>query len=185
MKVLIFGASGSGTTTIGRALSKKTEFKHLDADDYYWKETDPPFEIKIARSERNKNLSYDFQLFDNVIISGSLVSWGAEWEGAFDLVVFVYLKNEIRMQRLIKREKKRYGDKLEQNPIYKLKSKAFIDWANKYEDPLFKGRSLSIHRQWLKKLNCSVFEIDGEDELERKVDLLLSKINCIKSENEN
>ena len=34
MKILITGASGSGTTTLGKALSVATNFKHLDVDAY-------------------------------------------------------------------------------------------------------------------------------------------------------
>ncbi|MFT6964561.1 MAG: adenylate kinase family enzyme [Flammeovirgaceae bacterium] len=33
MKTLIFGASGSGTSTLGRELESKSDFKHLDVDD--------------------------------------------------------------------------------------------------------------------------------------------------------
>ena len=39
MKILIFGASGSGTTTLGKEIEKRTDFTHLDIDDYYWKKT--------------------------------------------------------------------------------------------------------------------------------------------------
>ena len=40
MKILIFGASGSGTTTLGKEIEKITDFTHLDVDDYYWKKTE-------------------------------------------------------------------------------------------------------------------------------------------------
>lgn len=43
MKLLIIGASGSGTTTHAIAFSKVTDFTHLDADDYYWNPTNLPF----------------------------------------------------------------------------------------------------------------------------------------------
>ena len=78
MKILIFGASGSGTTTLGIEIEKQTQFKHLDADYYYWKKTNPPFQEKVELQERNKHLKADFNRFENVVISGSLVSWGKE-----------------------------------------------------------------------------------------------------------
>jgi adenylate kinase family enzyme len=43
MRVLITGASGSGTTTLGRALAARLGFAFLDADDYYWLPSDLPF----------------------------------------------------------------------------------------------------------------------------------------------
>ena len=42
MKILIFGVSGSGATTLGRELGKLIQYVHLDSDDYYWKKTEPP-----------------------------------------------------------------------------------------------------------------------------------------------
>ncbi|MEM6738348.1 MAG: shikimate kinase [Bacteroidota bacterium] len=37
MQIHIFGASGSGVTTIGKALSKELDLSYFDTDDYYWK----------------------------------------------------------------------------------------------------------------------------------------------------
>ncbi|MFL6605024.1 MAG: hypothetical protein ACJ8R9_27330 [Steroidobacteraceae bacterium] len=43
MRILITGASGSGTTTFGRALATEMDWAFFDADDYYWMPSDPPF----------------------------------------------------------------------------------------------------------------------------------------------
>ena len=37
----IFGAAGSGTTTLGSKISSKLGYKHMDTDDYYWIPTKP------------------------------------------------------------------------------------------------------------------------------------------------
>lgn len=47
MKILLFGASGSGITIFGNEIEKRIDFKHLDVDDYYWKKATPPFQVKI------------------------------------------------------------------------------------------------------------------------------------------
>lgn len=39
----ILGASGSGTTTLARALAVKTGYAHFDTDDYFWLPTKVPF----------------------------------------------------------------------------------------------------------------------------------------------
>ena len=83
MKIIIFGASGAGTTTLGRTLAEKLGWKHLDADDYYWEPTDPPFQYKIPLEERNRRLWRDLQAHQSVIISGSLVTWGSHWVDAW------------------------------------------------------------------------------------------------------
>ena len=104
MKVLIFGASGSGTTTLGKGLAKAADFIHLDADDYYWRKTTNPYTVKVPLAERNAKLKLDFNQYDRAIISGSLVSWGEYWESAFDLAIFIHLKADVRMARLLARE---------------------------------------------------------------------------------
>lgn len=44
IKLHIFGASGCGVTTLGKKLSNHYQIPFFDADDYYWKKTDPPFQ---------------------------------------------------------------------------------------------------------------------------------------------
>ncbi len=179
MKVLIIGASGAGTTTLGKAIEKRTHFVHLDADDYYWKPTVPPFLEKIPLDIRNENLKSDIKKYKTVIVSGSMVSWGKEWETAFDLVVFLHLQNDIRMERLKKREVLRYGDKLRTDRDTQQKTEAFLAWANQYENPNFDGRTYKAHLNWLKRLECPVLKIDGEKDMHTKIEIVFSRINTL------
>ena len=41
---MYFDASGSGTTTLRRALKEKYEYAHFDTDDYFWIPTNPPIQ---------------------------------------------------------------------------------------------------------------------------------------------
>jgi adenylate kinase family enzyme len=36
VRVHIFGASGSGTTTLGRTLAERLGVRFFDGDDYFW-----------------------------------------------------------------------------------------------------------------------------------------------------
>lgn len=173
MKLLIMGASGSGTTTLAKELSAVTDFTHLDVDDYYWKSTNPPFQEKVEMAVRTKNLQTDFEKYKNVIVSGSLVSWGTYWQTAFDLVVFVTLDKEIRIERLKQRELERYGDTLQTDAIMQERSQAFLAWATRYDDFKFTGRSIKIHRDWLASLSCKIVEIDSAVSLEKNTNNLL------------
>jgi adenylate kinase family enzyme len=173
MNILIFGASGSGTTTLANSIAIQTDFVHLDVDDYYWKQTSPPFQEKIPLVQRNRNLKADLKKHKNVIISGSMVSWGKEWESAFDLAIFIRLDNSERMKRLKNREIERYGDTLITDKKAQQNSKAFLEWANQYENPDFEGRSLKIHNNWMDVLDCSVLKINGDLELCKKTEVVL------------
>ena len=176
MKILLFGASGSGTTTLGNEIEKRTDFKHLDVDDYYWKKTNPPFQEKIPLNQRNENLKADFNKSENVIVSGSMVSWGKEWETAFDLAIFVRLENSERMKRLKKRETERYGEKLLTDKKIQENSKAFLEWANQYENPNFDGRTFKAHNNWIELLDCKILRLNGANKLISNVEIILNEI---------
>lgn len=57
---------------------------------------------------------------NRVVVSGHVGRWGQQIEDAFDLVVFLYLPAEIRIERLRRRETERFG---QADP-------AFLEWAN-------------------------------------------------------
>ncbi len=176
MKIHIFGASGSGTTTLGKALQQKLGYRHLDADNYYWEKTAPPFQIKIPIEKRNQLITKDFLAQENCIISGSMVSWGVEWASAFDLYVFLYLPPAIRMQRLKDREIERYGAALKTNEKFRADSKAFLEWASQYDDGTFQGRSLGIHLDWIQVLEGKVLKIEGDTTVEDRVERIVAVI---------
>ncbi|MDD5191449.1 MAG: shikimate kinase, partial [Dehalococcoidales bacterium] len=51
-RIHILGASGSGTTTLGRLLAKRLNIAHLDTDNYYWLKTEIPYTEPRERSTR-------------------------------------------------------------------------------------------------------------------------------------
>ena len=56
LRIHITGASGSRVTTLGKALSERLRVQFLDADDFYWKLTAPPYQEKLPIDERQKKL---------------------------------------------------------------------------------------------------------------------------------
>lgn len=54
-RIHIFGASGSGTTSIGKAVCNKLGYKHFDSDNYLWLPTEEPFTV-IRSSDEYINL---------------------------------------------------------------------------------------------------------------------------------
>jgi adenylate kinase family enzyme len=113
MKIYIFGASGSGTTTLGTALSKKLNIPQYDADDYFWERTDPPFTTKRDTENRIKLLKTDLSQNDSWILTGSIMGWGDFIVDELDLAVYIYIQQSIRMERILKREIERYGSRIE------------------------------------------------------------------------
>jgi len=57
-RVHVFGASGSGTTTLSRALAARLDVGHFDADDYFWVPIEPPFTQKYPAEKRVELLAF-------------------------------------------------------------------------------------------------------------------------------
>lgn len=106
---------------------------------------------------------------DRCIVGGSLISWGEQWLSMFDLVVFLYVPKEIRMERLVKRELERYGDIIYTDPERSRLFREFHDWASKYDDRGFTGRNVGIHENWLKRVSCQVVELRGDTTVQERV----------------
>lgn len=56
MKIHFTGGSGSGVSTLGKALSQAIGIPCFDGDDFYWEQTEIPFTIKADALKRNEAL---------------------------------------------------------------------------------------------------------------------------------
>jgi adenylate kinase family enzyme len=107
-RIHILGASGSGTTTLGRALAARLQCPHFDTDDYFWLPTDPPYTHQRERTECQRLLMDDLTAQDAWVVSGSLYGWGDVAIPLFELVVFLWVPHDMRMARLCRREHERF-----------------------------------------------------------------------------
>jgi adenylate kinase family enzyme len=152
MRVLITGAAGSGTSTLSRALAQEIGARFIDADDYFWEASDPPFQTKREPVERLNSLLDELQRGPSAVVAGSIVGWGAKLEDGFSLIVFLSVPTEVRLARLKQRELERFG-KLDE---------AFLEWAAQYDEGRLPGRCRAIHDEWLSKRACPKIQIEGE-----------------------
>lgn len=156
-RVHILGASGSGTTTLGRALAAQLSVPYHDTDDFFWENSIPEFTVKRAMPERLTLMQQAFAHRNAWVLSGSMLGWGDPVIPNIDLAVFLYLDPALRIARIKARELARYGSKAlakggERHDHYQ----AFMQWVSSYDDPAFTGRSLIKHQAWLEELNCPV-----------------------------
>lgn len=152
MRLLVTGASGSGTTTLARALAEHLDAAHFDADDYYWLPTSPPFTASRDPDERLRLLRQGLDSVHSAVVSGSVMGWGLEIEDSFSLIAFLTVPAHVRVERLRVRETALLGHA----------DPAFLEWAAQYDDGPPMGRSLARHRTWLSRRSCAVVHIDGE-----------------------
>ena len=181
MKIHIMGASCAGSTTLGNTLAQHLKYPYFDTDYFFWEQTEIPFTIQRDRDQRIQTLKELLVSHQNHIVGGSLVNWGDEWLTAFNLVVFLHVPPQIRLQRLKEREFERYGDVIHTDPNRIAAYQKFIDWAAAYDTNAISGRTLQVHEDWLSKVTCPVLQIRGDTTVPQRIDLILNKMQAVKS----
>jgi adenylate kinase family enzyme len=161
-RIHILGASGSGTTTLGRALAARLQCPHFDTDDYFGLPTDPPYTHRRERTERAQLLMDDVTAHDCWVLSGSLCGWGDVAIPRFELVVFLWIPHDRRMARLHRREHARFGERILPGGDMYETSQAFLAWAASYDEGGLDIRSRQLHDQWLSTLPCPILCFEGE-----------------------
>ncbi|VVO38721.1 AAA family ATPase [Pseudomonas fluorescens] len=162
-RIHLFGASGSGTTTLGQALAERLAVAHFDSDTFYWHPTEKPFSSRRTRDERIQLLQERVAGLDSWVLSGSLCGWGDPITSAFTHAIFVRLDPEVRLQRLRAREFQRYGEQIFEGGARYGETQTFLAWAAGYDEGGHGTRSLRRHETWLKTLNCPVIRLDSTD----------------------
>jgi cytidylate kinase len=160
-RIHIFGASGSGTSTISRAVAEEHGLSCFEADDFFWEVTDPPFRQARKRSERQRLLIEALSGKSHWVLAGSIVAWGDVVIGLFDLAVFVTAPTAVRLERLRAREAARFGDRLLENGDMHQEHQDFLAWASQYDGGGIDMRSRRMHEEWVARLPCPVVRVDG------------------------
>ncbi len=162
----IFGASGSGTTTLGKKICQELGYMLMDTDDYFWMPTEPKYTHKRPCEERIEMMIKDIEKYDNVVISGSLEGWGDVLIPKFTLAIRIEIEPSIRISRLIKRERERYGYRVEPNGDMYKQHTEFVEWAKSYDTGGMNIRSKVKHDEWQNLLSCKLLLLDGVDTVE-------------------
>ena len=161
----IYGASGSGTSTLGRKICDELGYKFMDTDDYFWLPTNPKYISKRDKKECIELMMKDIHSEDNVVISGSLVDWGDVLISLFTLVIRLETETDIRIERLRKREKEAFGNSIEKDGDMYQNHLDFINWARAYDTGGLDMRSRAKHDAWQEKLQCKQILLNGAENL--------------------
>lgn len=162
----IYGASGSGTSTLGRKISEELGYKFMDTDDYFWLPTNPEYTTKRRKEERLALMRRDILENDHVVISGSLSGWGDELIPFFTLAIRLVTDTETRIGRLKRREKQKFGARIMPGGDMYTSHMEFLEWAGEYDTGGVDMRSRAEHDEWQKLLMCRQIVLNGADELE-------------------
>ena len=175
----IYGASGSGTSTLGKKISESLGYQFMDTDDYFWMPTNPKFTTKREPKERLRLMKADIESAQNVVISGSLVDWGDELIPFFTLVIRLVTDTQVRLERIKQRESERFGKRIELGGDMYDQHQAFLKWAAAYDTGDVEMRSKANHDQWQELLPCRQLILDGGVDLETNLKYVQEAIQAI------
>ena len=154
--IIVFGANGSGKTTLGRELAQILGFKHMDAEDYYFREAKIPYSDSRSKDEVIGLMLADIEKYRSFVISTCIGDLGDVIPKYYKLAVYLSAPLELRLERVKKRAFDRFGNRvLESGDMYEQELK-FREFAA--------SRSLTPIEQWAETLACPVIRIDGTED---------------------
>ena len=136
-----------------------------------------PFSIREDKNTRNFRIRKDLDNFEHWILGGSTFEWGENVFPDFDLVVFLQIPPEIRIERLRTREFERYGVAIFENHDRKTQFDKFINWAADYDiNAGIANRNINAHQKRLASINYSVLKIIGDLTTENRIEHIIQKL---------
>lgn len=173
-RINIFGASGCGASTAGRALAAQLAVPYFDSDDYYHEPTDPPFQKQRAPDARCKLLTADLGRTKGWVLAGGVAGWSPCPTLDFTLIVFLWVPTPVRIERLRRREFERFGKRILSGGDMHAAHEAFIDWASHYDIGGIEGKTLALHEALLAETTCPIVQIREAMPTAQIVDVILA-----------
>ena len=168
MGIVIFGASGAGSTTLGKDVARRLNYKYLDIDDYLWCwKTKIPYTATRSPEKRTSDLINDIKKHPEFVLAGTIFSNQELFNPLFDLAVFITTPAEVCAERVRARELFRWGERvLPGGDMYKSNRfhgdvNDYIANAQKYETADVSKFGRKLHELWISKLPCPILRLDG------------------------
>lgn len=162
--IAIVGGNGSGKTTLGRHLADMFSLKHMDVEDYYFKESEIPYANPRTRDVVGELILADVKKYKRFVLSAVCGDFGSEINALYDCVIYIKAPLELRMERVRKRAVDKFGERvLEGGDMYEQEQRFF---------EMVASRTMDRTDEWLKTLRCSVIYIDGTKPVESNLELL-------------
>jgi adenylate kinase family enzyme len=166
VRINVIGASGCGTSTVGRSVASSLSIPHFDSDDYYHAKSDPPFLNPRSPEERYELIYRDLSSSGSWVLSGGVVGWMPCPELDFTCMVFLQVPVGVRIQRLRQRERERFGVRILEGGDMHETHEEFMRWASRYDVGDVDGKTLARHEAYLEAQRCPVLRFRGDLPLE-------------------
>ena len=88
--IIVFGANGSGKTTIGRELAHILKFKHMDHEAYAFRESEIPYTDPRSNEECIELMFADIEKHRQFVLSAVTGDFGEIIPQFYRLAVYIY-----------------------------------------------------------------------------------------------
>jgi hypothetical protein len=137
--------------------------------DYFWLRTEPPFAKKRERERRVPLLREDMKGHTSWVLSGSICGWGDDLTTDFTHAVRIVVAPEERLRRLLRRERMKYGERIDPGGDLHHHHLDFIEYAKLYDRSDRRDlRTAVLHDDWQRLLRCEVITLDGSLSVEEQ-----------------
>lgn len=151
--IIIFGANGSGKSTVGRELALALNFKHMDIEDYHFIKSAIPYTAERSREDCVNLMLADIEQYPSFVLSAVTGNLGEKITSMYRLAVQISTPLEARMERIKHREYERHGERIHEGGDMYDQNLKFIDFVA--------SRSLSNLSNWAETPVCPIIQIDG------------------------
>ncbi|SFM74463.1 hypothetical protein SAMN05421832_10687 [Psychrobacillus psychrodurans] len=122
-------------------------------------------------------LKHDLSKYQKCVLSGAICGWGDEFKTCFDLIIFLWIPQNVRLERLQQREFQRYGNQILVGGSKHDQSMAFLEWASLYDEAGMEVRSKMLHEHWMSDVGCPILRIEGDYTVEERMNLVLNYLS--------
>lgn len=163
--VLIFGANGSGKTSLGRELASCLGYKHMDIEDYHFLKSDLPYSRSRSKNDCQALLLADIKKHPAFILTAVTGDFGSAICSYFDLAIYLTAPLEIRLERIRQRALAKHASRVQPAGDMYAQQEEFLSFVAQ--------RPLAKIKQWGESLACPVIHLDGTLDLKANVATLL------------
>lgn len=180
--IIIFGAIGTGKTTLGKALAQRLNFPCFDLDDYLYRwDTEVPYTILRTKEDRIESITNDISQYSHFIMSGQMWSIREAFNPLFDLGVFITAPTEVCIERYCLRALKRWGDRtLPGGDMYEIIQHG-LTIARQYDTGEPPAVCLKRDELWAAELCCPILRIDGTKAVAENTEWVARQYLALKS----
>ena len=173
---MIIGPSASGKTTLGKKVAEILNFPYFDVDDFIWRfDTPELYTVMYSREEKISRLQNAIAPYEHFVMAGSMSSFHQAFDDSFEMMVFLYVDPDIRVQRANERAIQRFGDRVLKGGDMDESNQDFLKKIRRYETD--GSPNLTEQKAWMESLSCKKLELNGTEPIEKNARIIAEAWN--------